>query len=148
VILTGASSATPAKDRRWIIRSPDDILEFSRHLVGGSRRFGPERSVRAVGEIDSRLAELPCGKAMMEPKLTDTEWDELVDLIAASPSGRMDEALKHLAAGDDSSHELPDSPPAAELRTTEDWLLHLASISSGEAFDRALLTELRRLSLH
>jgi len=84
---------------------------------------------------------------MMEPKLTDTEWDELVDLIAASPIGRMDEALKRLAVGDVSSPDLPD-PPAEELRTTEDWLLHLASISSGEAFDRALLTELRRLSLH
>ena len=84
---------------------------------------------------------------MMEPKLTDTEWDELVDLIAASPIGRMDEALKRLAPGHASSADSPD-PPGAELRTTEDWLLHLAAISSGEAFDRALLTELRRLSLH
>ena len=84
---------------------------------------------------------------MMEPKLTDTEWDELVDLIAASPSGRMDEALKRLAAGHAASLDLPE-PPAAEPRSTEDWLLHLASISPGEAFDRALLTELRRLSLH
>ena len=59
----------------------------------------------------------------------------------------MDEALKRLAAGHASSPDLLD-PPAEERRTTEDWLLHLASISSGEAFDRALLTELRRLSLH
>ena len=90
---------------------------------------------------------MPREKVTMEPKLTDTEWDELVDLIAASPIGRMDEALKRLNAGDALSLDLPD-PLDAELRTTEDWLLHLASISSGEAFDRALLTELRRLSLH
>jgi hypothetical protein len=83
----------------------------------------------------------------MAQKLTDTEWDELVDLIAASPAGRMGEALKRLYDGHVSSVASAD-PPAVHLRTTEDWLLHLASISSGEAFDRALLTELRRLSLH
>jgi hypothetical protein len=83
----------------------------------------------------------------MAQKLTDAEWNELVDLIAASPAGRMGEALKRLHAGHASSISLMD-PPAAHLRTTEDWLLHLATISSGEAFDRALLTELRRLSLH
>lgn len=85
-------------------------------------------------------------ETMMEPRLTDTEWDELVDLIAASPTGRMDEALKRLG-GHASSIASTDSS-ATELRTPEDWLLHLASISSGEAFDRALLTELRRLSAH
>jgi hypothetical protein len=83
----------------------------------------------------------------MAHKLTDTEWDELVDLIAASPAGRMGEALKRLEAGRASSTSKTDLP-AAHPRTTEDWLLHLATISSGEAFDRALLTELRRLSLH
>ena len=82
----------------------------------------------------------------MSHKLTDSEWDELVDLIAASPAARMGEALKRLDAGQTSS--IAHAEPATSHRTTEDWLLHLASISSGEAFDRALLTELRRLSIH
>jgi hypothetical protein len=82
----------------------------------------------------------------MAHKLTDSEWDELVDLIAASPAARMGEALKRLRAWHASPGTSTD--PTAPNRTTEDWLLHLASISSGEAFDRALLTELRRLSIH
>ena len=82
----------------------------------------------------------------MTHKLTDSEWDELVDLIAASPAARMGEALRRLDAGEGPSIAPVD--PTTAHRTTEDWLLHLASISSGEAFDRALLTELRRLSLH
>ena len=81
---------------------------------------------------------------MAAHKLTDVEWDELVDLIAASPTERMDEALKRLAVGHPSSSNRRPWQP----RSTEEWLVHLASISSGTAFDRALLTELRRLSLH
>ena len=38
--------------------------------------------------------------------------------------------------------------PATALRTHVDRLLHLGAISSGDAFDRALLAELRRLSVH
>ena len=82
----------------------------------------------------------------MAHKMTDSEWDELVDLIAASPAARMGAALRRLHAGQGRSPDAAD--PAGDHRTTEDWLLHLASISSGEAFDRALLTELRRLSIH
>jgi hypothetical protein len=37
---------------------------------------------------------------------------------------------------------------ATPLLTAVDRLLHLATISSGDAFDRALLGELRRLSIH
>jgi hypothetical protein len=81
----------------------------------------------------------------MTHKLTDSEWDELVDLIAASPAARMGEALRRLDAGQESP--IAPGDPIGSHRTTEDWLLHLASISSGEAFDRALLTELRRLSI-
>ena len=80
---------------------------------------------------------------MAAHKLTDAEWDELVDLIAASPTDRMDEALNRMAVGHPSSNRPPWQP-----RSTEEWLVHLASISPGPAFDRALLTELRRLSLH
>jgi len=79
----------------------------------------------------------------MAHKLTDAEWDELVDLIAASPTERMDEALKRMSVAPPSSNQPPWQP-----RSTEEWLVLLASISPGPAFDRALLTELRRLSLH
>ena len=81
----------------------------------------------------------------MTHKLTDSEWDELVDLITTAPAARMGEALRRLVV-----EQAPAAPsdPISAHRTTEDWLLHLASISSGEAFDRALLTELRRLSIH
>ena len=79
---------------------------------------------------------------MAAHKLTDAEWDELVELIAASPTERMDEALKRLAIGNPLSNRSTWQP-----RSTEEWLVHLASISPGPAFDRALLLELRRLSL-
>jgi hypothetical protein len=78
---------------------------------------------------------------MAAHKLTDAEWDELVELIAASPTERMDEALKRTAIGHPSS-----DGPRWQPRSTEEWLVHLASISPGPAFDRALLMELRRLS--
>jgi len=85
----------------------------------------------------------------MAHTLTDAEWDELVELIEESPSTRIGEALSRL-------------PPTTKRRargviekhrrnsrlSPEDWLLHIASISSGPAFDRALLRELRHLSVH
>jgi len=85
----------------------------------------------------------------MAHTLTDAEWDELVELIEESPSTRIGEALSRL-------------PPTTKRRargvieknrrnsrlSPEDWLLHIASISSGPAFDRALLQELRHLSVH
>jgi len=82
---------------------------------------------------------------MAAHKLSDAEWNELVELIAASPTERMDEALKRIPPRhqSSSSNRRPWQP-----RSTEEWLVHLASISSGTSFDRALLTELRRLSLH
>jgi uncharacterized protein with von Willebrand factor type A (vWA) domain len=84
----------------------------------------------------------------MTHKLTDSEWDELVDLITSAPAARMGEALRRLVAADRQGTPAAPADPTSANRTTEDWLLHLASISSGEAFDRALLTELRRLSIH
>jgi len=82
----------------------------------------------------------------MSHKLTDSEWNELVDLITSAPAARMGAALRRLVI----HQTTPTTPadPTSANRTTEDWLLHLAAISSGEAFDRALLTELRRLSIH
>ena len=70
----------------------------------------------------------------------------LVALIAASPTRRLGEALKRMVVMHPSSTVPPD-PSGRRLRTAEDWLLHLGTISSGEAFDRALLLQLRRLSL-
>jgi hypothetical protein len=80
----------------------------------------------------------------MAHKLTEIEWDELVELIAASPSGRLDVALHRVAA----LPRVPNQLAAIAPRSTEDWLVYLASVSSGDVFDRAFLVELRRLSLH
>jgi hypothetical protein len=83
------------------------------------------------------------------PQLSQSEWDDLVDLIVASPTERIDHALERLGAQQPTGRR-PADPLNATCRhlTPEGWLLHLASISSGSAFDRALLAELRRLSLH
>jgi hypothetical protein len=111
-----------------IIYALDNTLEFSRNSCGCFEAIFAYRTLT------------------MAHKLTDSEWNELVDLIAASPAARMGEALRRLHAG--RGTWLPFADSTAAHRTTEDWLLHLAAISSGEAFDRALLTELRRLSIH
>ena len=85
----------------------------------------------------------------MAHQLTDAEWDDLVDLITASPSERIDEALTRVViARRPGRGDLPRGASGGHQRTTAAWLLHLASISSGAAFDRALLRELRRLSVH
>ena len=83
------------------------------------------------------------------PELTEREWDDLVALIAESPAERLSHALKCIGA----RRHIPSGQPhslktAAQPRTVEGWLLYLASVSSGAAFDRALFLELQRLSLH
>jgi hypothetical protein len=83
------------------------------------------------------------------PRLTESEWDDLLDLIAESPAERLNHAFtrvgatRHVATKHQHPFEL-----AAQPRTVEGWLIYLASISSGDTFDRALLAELRRLRLH
>ena len=80
----------------------------------------------------------------MVHKLTDREWEELEKLIAESPIGRVGVALKRMAVRYPSSkRRLAEQP-----RSTEGWLVHLALISPGIGFDRALLRELNRLSVH
>jgi hypothetical protein len=85
----------------------------------------------------------------LPPQLTEREWNDLLDLIAESPAQRLTHALKRVGVW---CHIPTDHPQplkiASQPRTVEGWLLYLASISSGAVFDRALLWELQRLSLH
>jgi hypothetical protein len=83
------------------------------------------------------------------PRLTETEWDDLLDLIAESPAERLNQAFTRVGATRHATarHRHPFEM-AAQPRTIEGWLIYLASISSGDTFDRALLTELRRLRVH
>jgi hypothetical protein len=75
----------------------------------------------------------------MSTQLSELDWQELTDLITAAPPARVRLAVSRVNAS---------CAPAAPLMTAVDRLLHLAAISSGDAFDRALLGELRRLSIH
>ena len=85
----------------------------------------------------------------MTQHLTDEEWDNLVGLIAQSPPERIGYALKRLGTKHRAGRRTTDPlDPLFRHLTTEGWLLQLASISPNAAFDRALLLELRRLSLH
>jgi len=85
----------------------------------------------------------------MTQHLTDEEWDDLVGLLSESPAERIGYALKRLGARHRAGRRITDPlDPTFRHLTTEGWLLQLASISPNAAFDRALLTELRRLSLH
>jgi hypothetical protein len=75
----------------------------------------------------------------MNAQLSEHDWQELTDLIAAAPPERIRLAVTRVGAL---------RAPATALLTAADRLLHFAAISSGDSFDRALLGELRRLSLH
>lgn len=80
----------------------------------------------------------------MNDEFSEADWQELTLLIANAPPGRMQVAVNRVS--------VPTVPvarePATRLLTGFDRLLHLAAISSGSAFDRALLLELRRLNVH
>jgi hypothetical protein len=75
----------------------------------------------------------------MNDYLSDHDWQELTELITTAPPERVRLAMKHVNAS---------CAPTQTLVTEADRLLHVATISSGDAFDKALLAELRRLSLH
>jgi hypothetical protein len=79
----------------------------------------------------------------MTDKLSDTDWQELTALIAEAPPERIQTAVSRVSA----SAVLTAREGTGRLLTGVDWLLHLAMISSGYAFERALLQELRRLRL-
>jgi hypothetical protein len=63
----------------------------------------------------------------------------LADLIADAPPQRIRLAMSQVHA---------PGAAATALLSGADRLLHIATISSGDAFERALLQELRRLSVH
>lgn len=75
----------------------------------------------------------------MTDELSDADWDDLADLITEAPPQRIQLAMNCIGAA---------SATASAWRNGVDRLLHLATISSGNAFDRALLHQLRRLSVH
>jgi hypothetical protein len=82
----------------------------------------------------------------MTDDLSDADWQELTRLIAEAPPDRLRAALGLVSASArPAARPMSARPP---LLTGVERLLHLADISSGGAFDRALLVELRRLSLH
>ena len=76
----------------------------------------------------------------MSDTLSDADWDDLTDLITEAPAERVRLAMGRLVDAASASF-------TASLAGV-DRLLHLASVSSGTEFDRALLAELRRLSAH
>jgi hypothetical protein len=80
----------------------------------------------------------------MKEELSDSDWQELAQLIEDAPLGRLQVAMNCLPLATVS--ETPAVAP--RLLTGVERLLHFAAMSSGRAFDRALLVHLRRLSVH
>ena len=76
---------------------------------------------------------------LMSDQLSELDWQELTALITTATPERIKLAVSRVT---------PSRTLAASLHTAAERLLHLAAISSGKAFDRALLGELRRLNLH
>jgi hypothetical protein len=80
-------------------------------------------------------------------ELNPAERRELVELLVESSAARIHAAVNVIAGAIEraSTGERVDSPkPPAII----DWLLYLDALCSGDAFERALLKELRRLSIH
>ena len=103
-------------------RNPHNLRSLSLH---GLYSAGDDCSALYLSHMNHQLSEL--------------DWQELTDLITDAPPERVRLAVSRVNAS---------CAPAAQLMTAVDRLLHLATISSGDAFDRALLGELRRLSIH
>jgi hypothetical protein len=80
---------------------------------------------------------------MSDTPLSSSDWQELTTLIVEAPPDRIRVAVNRVSA----SAVLFAREDPGRLLTGVDWLLHLAEISSGYAFERALLRELRRLRL-
>lgn len=80
---------------------------------------------------------------MSDAPLSASDWQELTTLIVEAPADRIRVAVNRVSA----SAVLFAREDPGRLLTGVDWLLHLAEISSGYAFERALLRELRRLRL-
>jgi len=74
--------------------------------------------------------------------LSEADWEELVVLLEEAPPGRIQIAIRCVDG------QVVVTADASRLVTWFDRLVHVATVSSGSAFDRALLRELRRLSVH
>jgi hypothetical protein len=77
----------------------------------------------------------------MIDELSETDWQELAQLIEDAPTGRLHVAMKRL--GNSASQS-----PLPATATGVERLVHLSVLSSDRGFDRALLQELRRLNIH
>jgi hypothetical protein len=76
-------------------------------------------------------------------ELSEADWQELTLLLEEAPPGRIQVAVSRVSPSVISTTEA-----APRLVTSFDRLMHLAAVSSGSAFDHALLRELRRLGVH
>ena len=84
----------------------------------------------------------------MSEELSVAEWVELGELIDGSPPTRIQAALDVVTALAGCRPVQEGVAVAPSRLSAIDWLLYLGTLSSGVAFDRALLRELRRLSMH
>jgi hypothetical protein len=75
--------------------------------------------------------------------LSEADWEELVVLLEEAPPGRIQVAIRCV-----DGRVVVTAHASPRLVTWFDRLVHVATVSSGSAFDRALLRELRRLSVH
>lgn len=122
-------------------------------LLGAWSATAPLSARLAVAVLDvsrraacDRLADVASYRfscAVAAP-LSEDDWQELTRLIEQAPPRRLQVAMDRVGRHAGS----PASTRAARLVTGFSCFLHLARRSSGSAFDRALLNELRRLSIH
>lgn len=92
-----------------------------------------------LGHFSGDLSHCIRFRAVMTDTFSDADWEELADLVTEAPPERIRLAMRHIDASGAS---------ATALLSGADRLLRLATISPGNAFDMALLRELRRLSVH
>jgi hypothetical protein len=79
----------------------------------------------------------------MSHVLSDAEWEELAVLIEEAPPGRVRVAMRRIPV-----ERLNADASVAHVPTGVERVCHLAAFTNGDAIHRALLRELRRLSVH
>jgi hypothetical protein len=80
----------------------------------------------------------------MSHALSDAEWEELAGLIEEAPPGRVRVAMRRITVERWNADAAVAHLPTAVERLSH----HLAALTTGDAVHRALLCELRRLSVH
>jgi hypothetical protein len=113
-------------------REAQAFLGLTLHFLTAPRRFDGFGTNPAYACAD------------MNEELSESDWQELAQLIEDAPLGRLQVAMSYLPLARASRTHAP----APRLLTGVDRLVHFAAMSSGRAFDRALLVHLRRLSVH